>query len=98
MQIISKVYVLLRNKNNEKPNPTQLSVVFRCSNVWAGAGLGSAGGAKIGGIIGTFIEPGGGTAVGAGVGGLLGGLGGGIAGAFGGSWLGETAVKKVIEK
>jgi hypothetical protein len=86
------------NKIGDNTLVTTGSVAGGWGGAWAGATIGSAGGAKLGGVIGTFIEPGGGTAAGAAVGGLLGGLGGGIAGSFGGSWLGETAVKKVIDK
>jgi hypothetical protein len=53
--------------------------------------LGAVGGAKVGGAIGTLIEPGGGTAVGAAVGGLIGGIGGAIAGGFFGKKGGEAA-------
>jgi hypothetical protein len=51
--------------------------------------LGAVGGAKVGGAIGTFVEPGGGTAVGAAIGGIIGGIGGAIAGGFFGKKGGE---------
>jgi len=53
-------------------------------------------GAQAGGLIGTAIEPGGGTAVGGAIGGFVGGLFGGIAGAFGGSWLAEETATSAI--
>ena len=47
----------------------------------AGAIVAGEAGAKLGGIIGTFIEPGGGTVVGGAIGGVIGGAIGGISGA-----------------
>jgi Domain of unknown function (DUF4157) len=57
----------------------------------AGGKLGSLGGAKLGAAIGTFIEPGGGTAIGGAIGGILGGVGGAVAGGYYGKKAAESA-------
>jgi len=81
------------------PENERWQVIAQEAGTWAGviAGgwAGGAGGVKAGGAIGTFIEPGGGTAVGAVVGGVIGTIGGAITGGWAGSKVGDYVYRAV---